>query len=194
MLGYVPTLLVVWSEASQHWSLQAVGWSQILDTMSPARCQPLDKYSCICFPPAFMSLKKSHKYPLPPPETFQNQQGRSGPGSYEVIALALGPVYMRPCVHPPRVESLFPPVLSSFWDLLAFKAKCSRGSSSWCYTPRMRRLARGSELSLPRENFWDIIILQFVGCPPPPMRGVGINYIASVSFLLSLWHILCRGT
>ena len=55
VLGCTPTLLVVWSEASQHLSLQAVGWSQILDTMSPARCQPLDKYSCICFPPAFMS-------------------------------------------------------------------------------------------------------------------------------------------
>ena len=27
--GCVPTLLVVWPEASQHWSLQAVGWGQV---------------------------------------------------------------------------------------------------------------------------------------------------------------------
>ena len=50
----------------------------------------------------------------------------------------------------------------------------------------MRRLTWDSELSLPRENFWDIIILQFVGSPLPPVEGMGINYIASVSFLLSL--------
>ena len=77
------------------------------------------------------------------------------------------PVYMRPCVHPPRVESPFPPVLSSFWDLLAFKAKCSRGSSSRCYTPRMGVLTWDFELSLPRESFWDIIVLQFMGAPLP---------------------------
>ena len=26
----IPALLVVWLEASQHWSLQAVGWGQVL--------------------------------------------------------------------------------------------------------------------------------------------------------------------
>lgn len=34
-------------------------------------------------------------------------------------------------------------------------------------TPRMRKLTWGSELWLSRENFWDIIILQFVSSPPP---------------------------
>ena len=28
--GCVPTLLVVWPDVSQHWSLQAVGWGQVL--------------------------------------------------------------------------------------------------------------------------------------------------------------------
>ena len=28
--GCVSALLVVWSEASQHWSLQAIGWGQVL--------------------------------------------------------------------------------------------------------------------------------------------------------------------
>ena len=31
-LGYIPTLRVVWPEVSQHWSLQAVGWGQLLVT------------------------------------------------------------------------------------------------------------------------------------------------------------------
>ena len=28
--GCVPTLLVVWPDSSQHWSLEAVGWGQVL--------------------------------------------------------------------------------------------------------------------------------------------------------------------
>ena len=31
--GCVPTQLVVWLVASQHWSLQAVGWGQVLVLM-----------------------------------------------------------------------------------------------------------------------------------------------------------------
>ena len=50
----VPTLLVVWPEASQHCSLQVVGWDQVLVLISQARCQPSDAYSWICLPPAFM--------------------------------------------------------------------------------------------------------------------------------------------
>ena len=65
--------------------------------------------------------------------------GRSGPGSYGVTALPWVPVHMKPCVHPPRVESVFPPVLWSSCTQapLAFKAKCSGGSSSQCQTPRL---------------------------------------------------------
>ena len=37
--------------------------------------------------------------------------GGSGPGSYEVTALPWALVHMKPWVSPPRVESLFPPVL-----------------------------------------------------------------------------------
>lgn len=28
-LGYVPTVLVVWPEVSQHWSLHVVRWGQV---------------------------------------------------------------------------------------------------------------------------------------------------------------------
>ena len=33
--GCVPTLFVVWPEVSQHWSLQAVGWGQVLVAKPP---------------------------------------------------------------------------------------------------------------------------------------------------------------
>ena len=41
--GCVPTLLVVWPEASQHWSLQAFGWGQVLvrKWWSPGRLMPM---------------------------------------------------------------------------------------------------------------------------------------------------------
>ena len=51
-------------------------------------------------------------------------------------------VLRRPCVHPSRVKSLFPPVRWSSCTQapLAFKVKCSRDSSSWCQTPRLGSL------------------------------------------------------
>ena len=99
--------------------------------------------------------------------------GKSGPGSYGVTALVWVPVYMKPCVRPPRVESLFLPFL---WipctqAPLASKAKCSEGSSSQCQTPRLGSLIWGSELSLLWENLCDVIIFQFVG---HPLGGYGI--------------------
>ena len=53
--------------------------------------------------------------------------GRSSPSSYGITALFWVPVYMKPCVCPPRVESLFPSVLWSSCTQapLVFKAKCS---------------------------------------------------------------------
>ena len=38
--GCVPTLLVVWPEASWHWTLHAAGWGQVLVLMTQARCLP----------------------------------------------------------------------------------------------------------------------------------------------------------
>ena len=42
--GCVPAQLVVWPEASQHWSLQAVGWSQVLVLM----IQYVSHQECSC--------------------------------------------------------------------------------------------------------------------------------------------------
>ena len=51
------------------------------------------------------------------------------------------------CVCPPRVECLFPPVLSKSWNQipLAFKVWFSGNSSSHCRTPRLGGLTWGSE-------------------------------------------------
>ena len=72
------------------------------------------------------------------------------------------------CVCPPRVESLFPPVLSKSCNQipLAFKVGFSRNSSSSCRTPRLGSLTWGSEPSLQWVDFRGISVLQFVSHPP----------------------------
>ncbi|KAB1271673.1 hypothetical protein Cadr_000009328 [Camelus dromedarius] len=44
---------------------------------------------------------------------------------------------------------------------LAFKAKYSRGSSSWCRTPRLDSLMWGSELSLHSTSFCSAVLAAF---------------------------------
>ena len=46
IIGCAPILVVVWPEAFQHWSLQVVGWSQIL----VPKCGPPRELIQICFP------------------------------------------------------------------------------------------------------------------------------------------------
>ena len=72
------------------------------------------------------------------------------------------------CVCPPRVESLFPPVLSKSCNQipLAFKVWFSSNSSSRCQTPRLGSLMWGSEPSLQWVDFCGISALQFVSHPP----------------------------
>ena len=90
--------------------------------------------------------------------------GRYGPGDYAVTALLWVPVCMKPCVRPPRVESLFFLVLWSFCTQvpLVFNNRSSGRSSSLCQTGS---LMWGSELSLPWENVCNIIILPICGLP-----------------------------
>ena len=75
--------------------------------------------------------------------------GKSGPGSYQITALAFGLVHVRFSVHLSRVKSLFPsvPWSSCNWAGLAFKAKYSGGSPFQCSMARMRVLTLSSELS-----------------------------------------------
>ena len=71
-------------------------------------------------------------------------------------------------VCPPRVESLFPPVLPKSCDQipLAFKVWFYGNSSYHCQTPRLGSLTWCSEPSLQWVGFCGISVLQFVSHPP----------------------------
>ena len=95
------------------------------------------------------------------------------------------------CVYPPRVESLFPPVLSKSCNQipLAFKVWFSRNSFFHCQTSRLGSLTWGSELSLQWVDFCGISVLQFVS---HPFSSYGIwFYCDCTSPAVSLWLLLC---
>ena len=88
--GCVPTLLVVWPAASQHWSLRALGWDQVFASKwwPPGQLTPMSTQQCLCHQcPCFCSE------PEPPPASpgdLPRPAGRSGPGSCEVTAFSPG--------------------------------------------------------------------------------------------------------
>ena len=99
------------------------------------------------------------------------------------------------CVCPPRVESLFPPVLSTSCNQipLAFKVWFSGNFSSCYWTLRLGSLMWGSEPSLQWVDFCGIIVLQFVSHPP---SSYGIWFYCdctpptiSLQLLLCLWML-----
>ena len=95
------------------------------------------------------------------------------------------------CVCPPRVESLFPPVLPKSCNQIpvAFKVWFSRNSSSRCQTARLGSLTCGSEPSLQCTDFRGISVLQFVS-HPPSSYGIWF-YCDSAPPTISLWLLLC---
>ena len=116
-------------------------------------------------------LPVSHSEPQPPPASAGDPPaiaGRSGSVSYGSLLLPLVLMGTLPCVCPPRVESLFPPVLlkSCSQIPLAFKVWFSGTSPSHCWTPTLGSLMWGSEPSLQWVEFCHIIVLQFVSQPP----------------------------
>ena len=148
-------------------------------------------------PPSPMSCP--HSEPQPPP-AFSRDPLRSQVGPNWILwspPFPWDPVPMKLCVHPPRVEFLFPGVLwsscgqellafttrCSGQDPLAFTTKCSGHSSSQCQTPKVGNLMWGSELPLLWESLCDIVIFQSVG--PPPGRS-GNAYILTTPCGLSL--------
>ena len=95
------------------------------------------------------------------------------------------------CVHPPRVGSLFPPILSKSCNQfpLGFKVWFSRNSSSRCRTPRLGSLMWGSEPSLQWVDFCGISVLQSVSHPP---SSYGIRFCCDCTPpTVSLWLLLC---
>ena len=95
------------------------------------------------------------------------------------------------CVCPPRVESLFPPVLlkSCSQIPLAFKVWFSRNFSSHCQTPRLGSVTWGSEPSLQLVDFCGLSVLQFVS-HPPSSYGIWL-YCDCTPPTISVWLLLC---
>ena len=133
--------------------------------------------------------------PQPPPASAGDRPtlaGRSGSVFYGVTAPSPW-VLMRTllCVGPPRVESLFPPVLSKSSNqiLLAFKIWFSGNSSYRCWTPRLGSLMWSSEPSFQWVDFCGIIVLQFVSLP---LIGYGIWFYCDYAPpTISLQLLLC---
>ena len=75
--------------------------------------------------------------------------------------------YARFCLCTPRLESLLPRVLWKSYNhiLLTFKVRVPGDSRALCQIPRLGSLMWGSEPSQQWENFFGIIVLQFVGHP-----------------------------
>ena len=82
--------------------------------------------------------------------------GVTAPFSWDLVPIKF-------CLYPPRICF---PVLQKFCNQipLAFKVKFPRGSQSLCWIPRLGNLLWALELLQQCENFFDRIILQFVGC------------------------------
>ena len=95
------------------------------------------------------------------------------------------------CVCPPRVGSLFLPVLSKSCNQipLAFKVLFSRYSSSRCQTPWLGSLTWGSEPSLQWVDFCGISVLPSVS-HPPSSYGIWF-YCDCIPPTVSLWLLLC---
>ena len=95
------------------------------------------------------------------------------------------------CMCPPRVESLFRPVLLKSCNQipLAFKVWFSMNSSSCCRTPKLGSLTWGSEPSLQWVDFSGISVLHFVS-HPPSSYGIWF-YCDNVPATNSLWLLLC---
>ena len=93
------------------------------------------------------------------------------------------------CVCPPRVESLFPPVLSKSCNqiLLAFKVWFSGNCSTYCQTPRKPDV--GLRTSLQWVDFCGISVLQFVS-HPPSSYGIWFHCDCAPP-TISLWLLLC---
>ena len=93
----------------------------------------------------------------------------------------------------PRLGSLLPRVLWKSYNqiLLTFKVRVRGDFQALCQIPRLGSLMWGSEPSQQWENFFGIIVLQFVGHPP---SGWGVWFYCDgalptilLKLLLCLW-------
>ena len=131
--GGVPDQSVVWPEESSTGAYRLLSgtrsWRQNVSSHKSSQIWMLSAQPL----PMSMSPKWTTANP-PSPEGPPRLAGRSGSGSYQIIAFALDWCMWDFFVHHLRVESLFPPFL---WT---FKAKFSGGSFSLCKTPQLEDL------------------------------------------------------
>ena len=184
-LGSLP--VGFWPEVTQQWSLPGL----FVGLMADSGRAHAKEY----FPELLLPVPCPHGETQPPPASAGDPPtlaGWSGSVSYGVTAPSPW-ILMRTllCVCPPRVESLFPPVLSKFCSqiLLAFKVWFSRNSSSPCQTPGLGSLTWGSEPSFQWVDFCGIRVLQFASHPP---SSYGIWFYCDCAPPdVSLWLLLC---
>lgn len=140
---FVPSLLVVWCEASQHQSPQAVGQGQILVVTSQASCQLSDEYSQISS--HIFSLLSPKREPQLSPASLGDspyQAGRSSQGSLEITAFAVDP----------RVH-----------EILYASSKCRVS-----VFPRPLELLHSSPAGLQNQMLWGLLLLM----PTPQTRNL----------------------
>ena len=101
-----------------------------------------------------------HYQPMPPQKTLKHSQ--SGLVQSPVGSLVCTKVLFVPS------KNLFFPFLWKFYNqiLLTFKARSPGHSNSLCWISSLGSLMWGLELSQHSENFFGIIVLQFVGHSP----------------------------
>lgn len=176
--GCIPTQFVVWPETSQLWSLESVGWRQVLLLMTQARCLPPVRVHAD-EPPALQYFY--HQYLCPqdePPlsspsqETLKTPTDRSCSGFYEVTAFALSVgVHELLCVAFKSGVCISP----SSVKLLPLSPTVLQSQRLWrLFSMSHIRLTWSSERSHLGKNFCRII-LQFVRS----------DHITSVPFLVS---------
>ena len=98
---------------------------------------------------------------------LQTLTGRSGSVSVGFLLLSSGSWYAQAFVCAPY-KILFSPDLWKFCNqiLLSFKVRFTRDSQSLCQKPRLGSLMWSLEPLQQCKNFFGIIFLQSVACPP----------------------------
>ena len=116
------------------------------------------------------------------PGDIPRPAGWSDPNFYGIPAFPWDPMHMKPCVCPPRMESVSPsprwPSVPNAQAPLAFNAKCSGGSSSQCQTSQTGApdICLGEPLQC--SYFASLCVAHLVGTD-------GVVYIAEASLLPS---------
>lgn len=166
--GCVPAQFVVWPKVHRLLDRSdGLGANEmcISKSVHQAGCSPACP-STVSVPPVWATAT------LPLQEAVQAPAGWSGPGSHQIAAFPLGPCVLKTLYVPFRSKvsiSPSPTGLLTAIPCLFSKARRSGSSSSQCRTQ-----AEESDMGLRIvlcENFYSLIISQFVGHPP---GGYGI--------------------